>query len=84
METVVLPTPKDIVLTLCIYSYKFQITSVVLNTSVSLLIQFCDSQNFLLKEVAYTISGDDYLAWKTDDYITNYITANIDEIWSSS
>jgi len=80
----ILPNPVVMKIDYNIVSFTYQFIDLILFTSSTIRISLNDDTGVIRKQVAYTITGDEYSNWGGDDtYVINLIISKIPE-WVNS
>ena len=83
MENHQMTTSYKITKTYNISNYDYRITNIILGKSVHLVVIFKDDNGIYQREQSVNIYDEDYNNWGTDDnYIHQYIEANLDKLLS--
>jgi hypothetical protein len=74
MQSYIPVNPYNIVKTYNIDYIIINVTNIQLNQSADVQVVFCDNTKFMVDVVSFTLSGEDYQNWgSNDDYIINYV-----------
>lgn len=78
METILDP-PIQIVTTVTITRYTYQLFNLVLNKEVTVLIDLYSNQN-QVKQIVRKIEGPEYQAWINDNYILDIVKREVEKL----
>ena len=59
-------------------------TNIILNESATFSVLLFNNNNQLVLNKSFIMSGDDYQQWTTDDYVYNWVNAQLQQIMSTS
>jgi hypothetical protein len=80
MEAIVDP-PIPIVNTNYIVRYSYYLYNLILNTQVTIIIDYYNSDGRQIYQSSILLSGEEYTAWgQDDDYINNIVLAEVDKL----
>lgn len=80
MEAIVDP-PIPIVDTKYIVRYSYYLYNLILNTQVTIIIDYYNSEGRQIYQSSILLAGEEYAAWgQNDDYINTIVLAEVDKL----